>query len=55
MCYGGQGRETGAATTEENLDQKLASLCHEYLLQVFQDVRKYYDSLDSGRRMDILS
>ena len=33
---------------------QLAVLCHEYILQVFLDVQKSYDSLERGRHMDIL-
>ena len=44
-----QGRGTGTATMEANMDHQLTGLCYEPLFQVFLDVRKAYDSLDIGR------
>ena len=45
---------TGTETLEANLDQKLAGLCHEPLLDVLLDVRKSYNSLERERCMEIL-
>ena len=39
---------------EAKLEQQLAQIFHEPLLQVFIDVRKAYDSLDRGICMEIL-
>ena len=39
---------------EAKLEQQLARIFHEPLLQVFIDVRKAYDSLDRGICMEIL-
>ena len=44
-----QGRMTGTATLEVNLDQYLAGLCHDPLFQLFLDVCKVYDCLERGR------
>ena len=44
-----EGQEMGTATLEAKLDQQLAGLAHEPLLQVFIDVCKAYASLDRGR------
>ena len=41
-----EGRGTGTATLERNLDQQLAGLLHEPLFQVFLYFWKAYDSLD---------
>ena len=49
------GRGTGTPTLEENLDQQLAGICNEPLLQVFLDVRKSYNLMNMGSCMEILS
>ena len=45
------GRGMGTATLEANLEQQLEGITHDPLFQVFLDVRKEYDSLDSRRCM----
>ena len=42
-----RGGGTGTATLETNLDQQLAGIEHDPLFQVFLDIRKAYNSLDS--------
>ena len=49
-----KGRGTRTATMEAKMAQQLARLCHEPLFHVLLDVRKSYDSLDTGRYMEIL-
>ena len=49
-----QGRGTRTATTDINLSQEIAALCHEPLFQVLLDVQKSYNYLDRGRLMEIL-
>ena len=41
-----EGRGTGTATMDTNLEQQLAGLAHKPLFQVFLGVRKAYDLLD---------
>ena len=43
----------GKAALEAKLAQQLAGFSHEPLFQVFLDVRKAYDSLESGGCMEI--
>ena len=44
----------GTTTLESRLEQQLAGIAHKPLFQVFLDVRKAYDSLDRGKRVEIL-
>ena len=46
-----QGRGTGTAIMEENMEHQPAGVIHEPLFQVFIDVQKSYDSLDGERCM----
>ena len=48
------GRVTVTATLESNLDQHLAIISPEPLLQVFLDIRKAYDSLDREKCLELL-
>ena len=49
-----EGRGTSSATLEAKLDQQLAGLAREPLLQIFLDIRKAYNSLDRGRCLEVL-
>ena len=49
-----QGRGTGTAIMEENMEHQLAGVIHEPLFQVFIDVQKAYKYLDRGTCMEIL-
>ena len=48
------GSSTGTATLEANLVLKFMRIAHKLLYHVLIDVRKVYDSLGKGWRMDIL-
>ena len=49
-----QGRVTGTANMEANLEQHLTRIFHEPLFQVFIDVRNSYKYFGRGRRMKII-